>query len=453
MTANGNAAVEAPEKLPAEVRASMLEDESSVFLNVAKWEQMQRAATMLSVSDFVPSRFRGKMGNCMIALDMAHLMGMHPLMLMRCMYVVHGEPGFEGKFASALVNNSNRYTDPLEYEWKGVRGKDEWGCRAFATRKSTGKVIYGPWVDWAMVKKEGWDKPKGSQTSKWLTMPEIMFMYRSATFFARVHDSDLLMGMKTVDELEDVHQELSRQPDGSYSVETTGKVQGTCLYNTTQEPPKQEEPTTVNVKNETNATVTTQERQTETGTEVDVNVDRPAHTGDTDPKDPGPWAQANWNNLKGPGVKALAENNSELFMFQPPDIRKAFAEKWGRCKELEALRFPFTDAGIWRGYLDPTETKTETQEAGQVSSDSDPEGTMAVEMEMLNTFNELWISIPKDGKEFACTRAECKATVNGFQRPSKEQMPEWIDFAKEWMADNINDDSGDGEDNLPFDNE
>ncbi|WP_054031224.1 hypothetical protein [Desulfatitalea tepidiphila] len=225
--------------MPADQRAAVLSKEDSVFLNVAKFEQMQRVASMLSASDFVPSRFRGKVGNCMIALDMAALMGMHVLMLMRTMYVVHGEPGFEGKFVSALINNSKRYTDPLEYEWRGEKGRDDWGCRAFAVRRSTGKVIYGPWVDWAMVKAEGWNKPRGDKqmTPKWVTMPEIMFMYRAATFFGRVHDSDLLMGMRTVEELEDMHQELVKQADGSFAMTAPESEKKADLYAVTKEAP------------------------------------------------------------------------------------------------------------------------------------------------------------------------------------------------------------------------
>lgn len=220
------------ELMDSSQRALALKNESSPFLNVAKFEQMQRVASMLSKTDFIPSRFKGNVGNCMIALDMATIMNMHPLMLMRTMYVVHGQPGFEGKFVSALINNSGRYTDPLEYEWAGKKGQAEWGCRAYATRKSTGKKIFGPWVTWEMVQKEGWSKPKGTapnniQISKWMTMPEIMFMYRSATFFGRVHDSDLLMGMKTVDELQDLQTDLHIQSDGSFSIEEPEKASRT----------------------------------------------------------------------------------------------------------------------------------------------------------------------------------------------------------------------------------
>lgn len=230
----------------AEDRALALSGEKSVFLNVAKYEQMQRVASMLAKTDFIPKQFQGNIGNCMIALDMAGLMGMHVLMLMRSMYVVHGMPGFEGKFFSALINNSKRYTDPLEYEWQGEQGKSSWGCRAYAKRRSTGKVIFGPWVTWEMVTREGWNKPKGSgpnqQQSKWVTMPELMFMYRAATFFGRVHDADLTMGMQTIEEIEDKAQDqmLYKQPDGSFSTLKPATGDNAGIYEPFQQAPTQQ---------------------------------------------------------------------------------------------------------------------------------------------------------------------------------------------------------------------
>jgi hypothetical protein len=229
---NDEAKKEGFELMKAEDRALALASEDSAFLNVAKFEQIQRAASMLAKSDFVPAQFQGKIGNCMIALDLADRMRMHPLMLMQTMYVVHGRPGFEGKFASALINNSGRYMDPLEYEWQGAQNKPDWGCRAWAIRRSTEKKITGPWVTWAMVQAEGWNKKPGS---KWQTMPEIMFMYRAASFFAKTNDSDLMMGMQTLEELEDEGLTLVKSPTGEY---TTGEDKPKDLYNVTRKAPE-----------------------------------------------------------------------------------------------------------------------------------------------------------------------------------------------------------------------
>jgi hypothetical protein len=53
-----------------------------------------------------------------------------------------------------------------------------------------------------MAQKEGWLNKPGS---KWQTMPVQMMQYRAAAFFARVHCSDVLLGIPTYEEVQDVH--------------------------------------------------------------------------------------------------------------------------------------------------------------------------------------------------------------------------------------------------------
>jgi hypothetical protein len=55
-----------------------------------------------------------------------------------------------------------------------------------------------------MVDAEGWSKKTGS---KWLTMPEQMFMYRAAAFWSRVFAPEISLGMHTSDEVEDSKRE------------------------------------------------------------------------------------------------------------------------------------------------------------------------------------------------------------------------------------------------------
>ena len=193
------------ERLSIQDRAQMLSKEDSVFFNIAKFEHAQRVATMLSKSDLLPEQFRGNIGNCFIALNLAVRMGIDPFMLAQSMYVVHGRPGFEAKLLIALLQSSGRF-GPLYYKFEGS-GKTR-SCLAYAKDLKTGEVIEGPPVTWEMVEGEGWNKPKGSMPSKWSTMPDLMFRYRASTFFARVYDPGALMGMHTMDELEDADLEI-----------------------------------------------------------------------------------------------------------------------------------------------------------------------------------------------------------------------------------------------------
>jgi hypothetical protein len=205
---------QATEKLPAQITAEMLAKEDSVFLNVARFEHAQRVARVLAESTMVPDHFQKNVGNCLIALNLAQRMQLDVFMLMQSIYVVHGRPGIEGKLAIALVEGYGRF-GPLEYKFEGT-GKTDKGverpnkCTAYAKDLKTRQIIEGPPVTWEMAIAEGWTKGKayrdgsGEMPSKWQTLPQLMFMYRSASFFARVHCPGALLGLRTIEEIEDI---------------------------------------------------------------------------------------------------------------------------------------------------------------------------------------------------------------------------------------------------------
>ena len=173
----------------------------SVFSNDG-FELLQRMAKMFSASTLVPKHYQGASGlaNCMIALNMAQRIGSDPLMTMQNLYVVHGTPAWSAQFLIATFNTCGRY-GPIQYEFSGTRGKDDWGCRARAEDKATGKQIEGTLITIALAKAEGWHDKSGS---KWKTMPEQMLRYRSAAWLIRAHAPELAMGLHTADEAEEM---------------------------------------------------------------------------------------------------------------------------------------------------------------------------------------------------------------------------------------------------------
>lgn len=183
------------------------------FFDLQGFELLQRVAKAFASSSLVPAQYQGNVANCMIALNLARRLNADELMVMQNLYIVHGNPGWSAKFLIACVNSCGRY-ESLRYEWKGQPGSDDYGCRAWTIEKSTGEKLFGAWVDWKMVKAEGWNKKNGS---KWLTMPDQMFIYRSAAFWQRGYAPEISMGLSTAEELADV---VDVRSDGSYTVTT-----------------------------------------------------------------------------------------------------------------------------------------------------------------------------------------------------------------------------------------
>lgn len=183
------------------------------FFDLQGFELLQRVAKAFASSSLVPAQYQGNLPNCMIALNLARRLKADELMVMQNLYIVHGNPGWSAKFLIACINSCGRFT-ALRYEWRGKPGADDYGCRAWAIEKATNERLDGAWIDWRMVKAEGWHSKNGS---KWKTMPEQMFMYRAASFWQRAYAPEISMGLSTVEELADV---VDVAPDGSVTVTT-----------------------------------------------------------------------------------------------------------------------------------------------------------------------------------------------------------------------------------------
>jgi hypothetical protein len=183
-----------------------------------------RQAKVYSSATIVPEQYRDNIANCMIALNMARRIGSDPLQTMQSLYIVHGRPGWSGQFLIATFNQCGRFT-AMRFEWQGKPNTKDWGCRAYATEKSTGERIDGPWVTWAMVEAEGWASKAGS---KWKTIPELMFHYRAGAFLVRTHAPEISMGLQTVEEIGDVIDVTPTAPDSAalqkINAEITGKT-------------------------------------------------------------------------------------------------------------------------------------------------------------------------------------------------------------------------------------
>lgn len=178
----------------------------SPFSSSEQFEGAKKMAEALASTDFVPLAYKGKPGNCMIALELAQRTGSSVLAIMQSLVIVHGKISFESKYIAAAVNSCGRFA-PLRYRIKdlgekvvkGVKINDK-SYQAYTTDWD-GNTVEGPAVSIETAVLEGWYTRSGS---KWPTMPDLMGQYRAATFFGRIHAPDVILGMSSDDELRDV---------------------------------------------------------------------------------------------------------------------------------------------------------------------------------------------------------------------------------------------------------
>ncbi len=172
----------------------------AVFDNDADFITSHRMAKALAASTMVPTVYVNSVPNCLVALELASRIRCSVLLVMQHLAIVQGKTSLSGQFLTAIVNSNGRFT-PIRYKWQSAEGKEDWGCRAYATELSTGEVLTGPLITIKLAKAEGWFQKNGS---KWQTIPELMLMYRAAAWWVRTQCPELGMGMQTTEEVQDV---------------------------------------------------------------------------------------------------------------------------------------------------------------------------------------------------------------------------------------------------------
>lgn len=186
---------------PEAIDASTVPVGQTIWNNPALYQMAVKQAKILASSDLVPEgTYKGKPANCLLALEMANRMNMSPLAIMQNLYVVKGKPSWSGQYCITAINGCGRFS-PLEFIHLINDDGSTKGYYAQAINLATGKICTGAPVTWDMVKSEGWYDKNGS---KWKTMPDLMFRYRCAAFFARTFCPDVLNGLQTSDEVRDV---------------------------------------------------------------------------------------------------------------------------------------------------------------------------------------------------------------------------------------------------------
>lgn len=177
----------------------------SVFSGEENFNNAMKMAEQLAKSDMIPTVYKGKPENCIIALELSNRLKLSPFLVMQNMYIVQGKPSWSSSFIISCINASGRFNGGLKFEMDAQRTK----CRAYAVEKTTGDKLVGPTITMEMAEREGW---LGKSGSKWKTMPELMLRYRAAAFFGRLYCPEIMNGMLTDDEAQDIRP-LNEQED------------------------------------------------------------------------------------------------------------------------------------------------------------------------------------------------------------------------------------------------
>lgn len=225
------------------------------FFDAEQFNTMQRVCKLFANSELVPDMYKVKyeqipanadentinaikfknqiaehkaVANCMIAIEIATRIGASPLMVMQNMTPIYGKPSWSSKFLIATVNTCGRF-EPLQFRFtdKGMCGMVDYTdyvwdgrtkkpvtkqfdgkkimnieCVAYTTKKGSTDILESSPVSIELAIQEGWYTKNGS---KWQTMTKQMLMYRAASFWTSAYAPELSMGMRTVEEQQDIY--------------------------------------------------------------------------------------------------------------------------------------------------------------------------------------------------------------------------------------------------------
>jgi hypothetical protein len=208
------------ENLPVEMKNT----ETLSLMRAGGIDQLWKVATAFSRSTIVPKDYQGKPDNCLVAIEMASTVGASALTVMQNLYIVHGKPSWSSQYIISQINACGRFT-PLKWKInntgkkvKSVKGDIEnIEYIAYATEISTGELTESPVISIEMAISEGWF---GKTGSKWQTMPDLMGRYRSASFFGKLYCPEILNGLQTNDEIQDVEYSILPEEESRAIVDT-----------------------------------------------------------------------------------------------------------------------------------------------------------------------------------------------------------------------------------------
>ena len=184
------------EKLAAVPMIREREDAADLFVSPAAFEHTQRVAKVFTASALVPQHLRQNVADCILALAIARRMNEDPVSVMQNIYFVGGKAGWMAQYMIARANKAGVFKGPIR--WRSTGEGDALEVTAFGTLAET-KDEANVTVTMKMAKAEGW-----TRNTKYSTMPEHMLRWRAATMLIRLYCPEVMMGLPTDVEMQDM---------------------------------------------------------------------------------------------------------------------------------------------------------------------------------------------------------------------------------------------------------
>ena len=165
---------------------------------------MQRMAEAMATARItVPKHLAGSPGDCLAIVMQAAQWQMNPFAVAQKTHVVNGALGYEAQLVNAVVSASSLLSSRIQYAFEG-----DWkGCNGKADKSDERAVVVSATLT-------GEHQPRSLRVSMaqvgevrnsplWVSDPRQQLAYLATKRWARLHAPDVMLGVYSVDELQD----------------------------------------------------------------------------------------------------------------------------------------------------------------------------------------------------------------------------------------------------------
>ena len=164
-------------------------------LSPTSFEQVLTLSDYLAESDMVPKDFKGKPGNCLVAIQWGMEIGLQPLQAMQNIAVINGRPSLWGDAVIALARSSPACEYIIE-----TQTATEATCRV-KRRGEAEQVRTFSMMDAKLAGLSGKQGP-------WTQYPKRMMQMRARAFAIRDVFPDVLKGLPVAEEVMDMPRDM-----------------------------------------------------------------------------------------------------------------------------------------------------------------------------------------------------------------------------------------------------
>lgn len=164
-------------------------------------DRLERIAErMASGRMTVPEYLRGNTGDCMAIAMQAMLWNMDPFAVAQKTHIVSGRLGYEAQLVNAVLQNSGAVRGLPRYEYRGEGSSLE--CRVGFVPRGESDLLWTEWLNSSQITTKN--------SPLWKVNPRQQIGYLQVKNWARAFAPGAILGVYTIDELEDNAMPVSR---------------------------------------------------------------------------------------------------------------------------------------------------------------------------------------------------------------------------------------------------